>query len=91
MTTKLIRSSKLIASAIDDELVMMDMDQGNYFSLNAVGAHIWTLLETPHSLKEVLSSVIESFEAPEQGGLEKDVSNFLQIMIKNELIQNIDV
>ena len=90
MTDKLIRNSNLMASAIDDELVMMDMEKGNYFGLNAVGAHIWALLETPHSRGDIVSSVKNDFDAPDLSALEKDVLEFIQTMIDNKLIDVVD-
>lgn len=90
MTDKLIRNSNLMASAIDDELVMMDMEQGNYFGLNAVGAHIWAVLETPQSREDIVSSVKNDFDAPDQSALEKEVLEFIQTMIDNKLIDVVD-
>ncbi|WP_371396765.1 PqqD family protein [Fretibacter rubidus] len=87
MTQKLIRNSNLMASAIDDELVMMDIEQGNYFGLNAVGAYIWTLLETPQSRDDIMGQVKDNFEAPDVSTLEKDVLDFIQTMIDNKLVQ----
>ena len=90
MTDKLIRNANLMASAIDDEVVMMDMEQGQYFGLNAVGAHIWALLETPYSRDEIILNVKDNFEAPNTSALEKDVLDFIQTMIDNKLIDVVD-
>lgn len=90
MASKYIRNTSLIASKIDDELVMMDTDQGNYFGLNPVGAHIWNLLETAHSEADILASVQAAFAAPEASILQKDVSSFIELMTQNGLVKDAD-
>ena len=44
---KYIRNSRTISGRLHDELVMMDMEKGKYFSLNPVATRIWDLLEKP--------------------------------------------
>ena len=45
--TKYVRNSKTISGRLHDEMVMMDIEQGKYFSLNPVATRIWDLLESP--------------------------------------------
>jgi len=47
---KFVRNKRLLASRMDDEIVMMHPESGKYFALNPVAARIWELLETPHNL-----------------------------------------
>ena len=51
--TKYLRNSKTISGRLHDELVMMDISLGKYFSLNATATAIWELLENPMTREEV--------------------------------------
>ena len=57
-----IRNSKTISGRLHDELVMMDIGQGKYFSLNPVSTRVWDLLENPLSLDELRGRLMEEYE-----------------------------
>ena len=59
---KYIRNNKTISGRLHDELVMMDLDQGKYFSLNPVATRIWDLLEQPRGLKELIKLLMDEYE-----------------------------
>lgn len=65
--TTFTRNSKTISGRLHDELVMMDLDQGKYFSLNPVATRIWDLLENPLNLDELCGTLTVEYDvSPEQ-------------------------
>jgi hypothetical protein len=52
-----INTPKVILESFDDEVVIVNLDSGNYYSLDKVGADIWSLLERGASLHETVSAV----------------------------------
>ena len=60
-----IRNSKTISGRIHDELVMMDIDQGKYFSLNPVATRIWELLDKLLLLDELCELLMEEYDVDE--------------------------
>jgi hypothetical protein len=60
--TTYIRNSKTISGRLHDELVMMDIDQGKYFSLNPVATRIWDLLERPMAEDELCMALTEEYD-----------------------------
>jgi hypothetical protein len=61
-TSSFMRNPGTITGRLHDELVMMDIEQGKYFSLNPVATSIWDLLEAPMSLDELCSSLNEEYD-----------------------------
>lgn len=59
---KYIRNNKTISGRLSDELVMMDLDKGKYFSLNPVATRIWDLLETPLDTEELCLKLMEEYD-----------------------------
>jgi len=51
--TKVQQNLSMIASKIDNETVMMDIDSGKYFGVDTVGTDIWDKIETPTTLTKV--------------------------------------
>lgn len=83
------RSADMMVADMDGELVMMDVDQGSYFSINAVGAHIWTQLETPQSVAALSDSVLHAFKVDDPAPVAQDIDRFLTDLATNKLIREV--
>jgi Coenzyme PQQ synthesis protein D (PqqD) len=82
---KYIRNSKTISGRLHDELVMLDIDQGKYFSLNPVATRIWDLLEESKGIDELCLVLMEEYEVdPEQ--CHGEVEEHLNEMVKMGLV-----
>jgi hypothetical protein len=83
--TKYVRNSKTISGRLHDEMVMMDIEQGKYFSLNPVATRIWDLLESPLALDELYLALMEEYEV-DTYQCRSDVEELLEQMISLGLI-----
>jgi hypothetical protein len=83
--TKYVRNSKTISGRLHDELVMMDIEQGKYFSLNPVATRIWDLLETPATIDWLCGQLTEEYEV-DKGKCLEEVAGYLDEMSKLNLI-----
>lgn len=63
--TTIQRNDSVIFSDIDDQVVMMDLDSGDYFELNTVGTRIWELLETPTNVNDLVKTLLSEFDIAE--------------------------
>jgi PqqD family protein of HPr-rel-A system len=85
MIPKYIRNNKTISGRLHDEMVMMDIDQGKYFSLNQSATAIWELLENPITSAELCRKLMEEYDVdPEQ--CKKEVQDHLNEMEKLGLV-----
>lgn len=82
---KYIRNSKTISGRLHDEMVMMDLAQGKYFSLNPVATRIWELLEGPVAVEELCGRLQEEYDV-DAGTCLEEVSGHLQEMVRLGLI-----
>jgi len=79
------RNNSTISGRLHDELVMMDIEKGKYFSLNPVATRIWDILEKPLSAEELCLQLIEEYEVDEEQ-CRKQVEELLEEMLKLGLI-----
>jgi hypothetical protein len=79
------RNSRTISGRLHDELVMMDLEQGKYFSLNPVATRIWDLLEKEMTTEELCSLLTEEYEVDESRCLQ-EVAEHLEEMVKLGLL-----
>lgn len=80
------RNPDLIGATIDDELVMMSVEHGQYYGLGGVGPRVWELIEQPRTLEQLVEQVLEEFEV-EREVCEKDMVEFLEQMEKLGLVE----
>jgi hypothetical protein len=83
--TRYIRSNKTISGRLHDEMVMMSIDLGKYFSLNSVATRIWDLLEKPMTADELCASLMDEYEV-EPGRCRAEVDEHLAGMERIGLI-----
>lgn len=85
MIPKYIRNNKTISGRLHDEIVMMDIDQGKYFSLNPVATHIWDLLEKSRDIEELCKELVGEYDV-DPGQCMKEVEEHIGEMVKMGLV-----
>lgn len=85
---KYIRNSQTLSGRLSDELVMMDINKGKYFSLNKVATRIWDLLERPLDMKELCETLKLEYEVDEEQ-CQREVKEHLAEMIKLGLVTEV--
>ena len=85
LNTTVVRSTDILASAVDDALVMMDIDSGHYFSLDPIGADIWERLTEPVRVADLCAQLGQTYDvAPEV--CQDDVLNLLHDLAADRLL-----
>lgn len=62
MTRTLQRADDILATQLDDTLLMLNIRRGRYHGLNEVGARIWQLLERPITEEALVAALLVEFE-----------------------------
>ena len=63
-------------TVIDDEIVIMRLDTGEFFALTETAAAIWRLMDGKRDRQSLLAALGETFDADERQ-LSADVDDFL--------------
>ena len=75
-----------ISCDVAGEAVILDMQRGVYFGLNAVGASVWKQLREPKTLEELRSAIVAEYNV-EVGRCERDIKDLLAQLLKHGLIE----
>lgn len=70
---------------LNGDLVMMDLEEGRYFSLNSVGSRIWQLIEEPIKVNKVIDALLEEYEI-NRSQCEENVLEFLGKLNDSKII-----
>lgn len=80
-----IRNDSTISGRLHDELVMMNIKKGKYFSLNPVATRIWDMLENALSAEELCLQLTDEYDVDAEQ-CRKEVAELLEEMEKLGLI-----
>lgn len=69
----------------EDGAALLDIHQGKCFSMNPVGARIWTLLKLRYPIDKIAGSVATEFGAAREE-VQKDVIEFVHNLAQNGLL-----
>lgn len=87
LQTELRRGDDILGAPVDaDNFVMMSVAQGLYFGLDAVGARIWALLDTPRTVAEICIALGEDFEVDDDT-CRADVLGFVGDLVERGIIR----
>jgi hypothetical protein len=86
LDTALSRNGEMIYAATGpEEMVMMSVDAGRYYGLNAVGSRIWELLDAPRSASQICHQILEEFDV-DATTCEAEVRRFLGELLDHGII-----
>ena len=74
-----------LAATIGDEVVLLGLETGTYYGLEAVAAHVWRHLQHVHTFGEVVDEVMNVFEA-RRDDVVRDVSEFVRTLEAEGLV-----
>lgn len=77
--------TKFLASALGEEIVMMNTDNGDYIGVNNVGSDIWNMLTEPMRIDQLVEKVMEEYEVSAEDA-KTEIDAFVQRMLKQEMI-----
>jgi hypothetical protein len=89
LDTIVTRADGVVTSNLDGEVVMMSIDRGKYYGLDAIASQIWELLETPCSIRALCDQLLPQYDVGRQQG-EVDVLGFCQQAREQGIIRILD-
>jgi hypothetical protein len=80
-----VNSPNVIQETIDNEVVIINLDNGNYYSLANVGADIWSLIESGAAVSEIVDRITKRYEG-NHVDIENAVNQFVAELQRQALI-----
>lgn len=82
-----VQSTEQYSAMMDGEIVMIDINRGQYYGLDGVGIRIWNHLTQPRRVSELCELLLAEYDvAP--ASCEADVLRFLNEMETQRLIES---
>ena len=71
---------------LDGEMVLLNLDTGNYYGLDPVGTRMWNLLKEHGTTEKVLETMKEEYEVKEEQ-LRGDIQELVQKLAAKGLVK----
>ena len=84
-----INPRRVIHETFDDEIVIVNLETGSYYSLDHVGAAIWELLGQRATVPQIQANIAARYEG-DRAELERAVKTFLDELIADSLVEYSD-
>lgn len=84
--TTLVAASSVVSTDLEGEAVLLDPTAGEYYGLNEVGTHIWTLLQEPMTFGEIVDALLDEYEV-DRNQCEEEVRDLLDQMMEKSLLE----
>jgi hypothetical protein len=82
----IIHYSKIISSEIDNESILLNIENNNYYRIPATAKRVWSMLTNPISIAEIIETLLTEYNVSREQ-CEKDVFAFLNNLLANNLIR----
>jgi Coenzyme PQQ synthesis protein D (PqqD) len=83
---KIRRRNAVETRPLPQGAVLVDMQTGQCYRLNRVGAEIWSMLERPSALREICESVAARYGRP-SASIEDEVRELVDHLTKEQLVE----
>ncbi len=77
---------ELVSCDLADEAAILNLKNGVYYGLDAVGARVWDLIQEPRRLGDVRDAIVAEYEV-EADRLEADLLQLLRKMMAEWLVE----
>ena len=78
--------SHQISTTIGGEVVILNMNNGTYYGLEATGAYIWSLLEKPRTIQEIIDMVLLQYDVDRET-CEREVEALVDELLAQKLVE----
>lgn len=82
----IVASKRQISCSLDDESVILNIEQGVYYGLNAVASRVWELVQQPRTVREICDQLMSEYEI-EESSCTRDVLELLEHLHRWKLIE----
>ncbi|HLP25747.1 MAG TPA: lasso peptide biosynthesis PqqD family chaperone [Acidobacteriota bacterium] len=89
LQTVVVRSPEQVSGDLDGKVVLLSVENGEYYNMNEVGSRIWALIERPTAVAALIEQLLVEFEV-DRATCEREVFAFLEQLRKDRLLATTD-
>jgi hypothetical protein len=80
------KAGQIVASVIDGETVIVDLANGNYYSMDGSGSEVWAMIEQRRPVAEMKELLTRRYGA-DAGAVSRDLDALIEKMLAEDVIE----
>jgi hypothetical protein len=85
-TSRVLAPAHVLIRRVEGEAVLLNLNSERYFGLDPVGARMWELLTTSHSIQAAYENLLKEYDVG-SGQLRENLETLLRNLLDNGLIE----
>jgi len=82
----LLKAEDVAHKEIESKSVLLNLDNGNYYTLNKTGSFVWSLVDGKKNLTDIVVQIVDEFDVDrEEAG--RDAETLIKDLIAEGLIE----
>jgi hypothetical protein len=86
ISSVVVAAKDQVSSDLGEEVAILDLKNGMYYGLDAVGARIWNLIQEPKAVNEIRDVLLDEYEV-EPEHCERDLLTLLEKLVAENLVE----
>ena len=78
--------TRFLTNPVGEEIIVLNMETGDYLGLNLVGSSIWEQLETPQRISDIIEKLVAEFDV-EYENCKRDTMDYLDKIMELGLLE----
>lgn len=79
-------SESQVSALLGDEVVILELQTGQYYGLEGIGPAVWKLIQQPALVRDVRDAIVRSYEVDESV-CERDLLALLEEMVRRQILE----
>ena len=84
-TSLRLNDEEVAARVLDGEAIMINLSNGNYYSMDKVGGFLWELVEQERTLEHMVAAILTHYDVS-RGQAQADVERLAAEMVRENLV-----
>ncbi len=84
-SVKYSRNQGVLVQQVNEQTILLNPNDGQYFALDGVGGHIWDLCDGSRTIHEMATLISRDYDAP-VAVVEADVQELLADLVHEKLV-----
>lgn len=85
---QVVANDDVLSTDVNGDVVMMDVDSGSYFGLDAISSDIWHRLAQPVTVEALCDDLLRDYDAP-LDVIRRDVLALLNTLYDKKLVRTV--
>ena len=74
---------------VDNQVVLLDMQEGQYFGVNHIGAKLLNLLQNNFEVEQAILEIADSYKI-EYNSVKDDIDSLLKQLLEQKILQHVE-